>query len=102
MIRRLVTRAMLVNVALIGCTVALELIFVRPAAASIFGSGLNSFDIEFVTIVRGDDVLDGPNVGKEAIINDLDAYTVFFEGSPPNTPDVNWEEEMVVAVALGA
>src|SRR5215213_6692287 len=58
-------------------------------------------DIEYVTIVRGENVLDGPKAAKEEVISDQETYTTFFEGSPPNTPDVNWEEEMVVAVALG-
>jgi hypothetical protein len=56
-------------------------------------------DIEYVTISQGED--DGPKAAKEVVINDLDAYAAFFDGSPPNTPDVNWEEEMVVGVALG-
>jgi hypothetical protein len=56
-------------------------------------------DIEYVTLSQGED--DGPEAAKEEVINNQDAYTTFFDGSPPNTPDVNWEEEMVVAVALG-
>jgi hypothetical protein len=56
-------------------------------------------DIKYVTISQGED--DGPKSSKEEVISNEDAYTTFFDGSPPNTPDVNWEEEMVVAVALG-
>jgi hypothetical protein len=67
-------------------------------------------DIEYTTIVEGefggpklggDPGLLEPRVPKTEVIQSQDAYTAFFEGSPPNTPDVNWEEEMVVAVALG-
>jgi hypothetical protein len=56
-------------------------------------------EIEYVTISRGED--GGPKDAKEEVINNQDAYKSFFDGSPPNTPDVNWEEEMIVAVALG-
>jgi hypothetical protein len=56
-------------------------------------------DIEFVTIAQGE--FDGPKAAKEEVIRTQDAYTAFFEGSPPNTPDVNWDEEEVLAVSLG-
>lgn len=56
-------------------------------------------DLEYVTIDQGE--FGGPKVAKEEVISSQDAYTTFFEDSPPNTPDVNWEEEMVLAVALG-
>jgi len=56
-------------------------------------------EIEYVTISQGED--GGPKDAKESVISDQDAYKSFFDGSPPNTPDVNWEEEIVVAVALG-
>lgn len=56
-------------------------------------------DIEFVTIAQGE--FDGPKAAKEEVVKNQDAYAVFFEGSPPNAPDVNWNEEDVLAVALG-
>jgi hypothetical protein len=42
-----------------------------------------------------------PQAAKEEWIRDQDVYTAFFEGSQPDRPDVNWEEEMVLAVSLG-
>src|SRR5215213_9373716 len=62
-------------------------------------TGLPVEDVEYVTISRGED--GGPTSAKEEIINDPDAYVAFFDGSPPDEPDLDWEEEMAVAVALG-
>jgi hypothetical protein len=56
-------------------------------------------DIEFVTIAQGE--FEGPKAAKEEVIKNQDAFAAFFEGSPPNTPDVNWNEEVVLVVALG-
>jgi hypothetical protein len=56
-------------------------------------------DIEFTTVAQGE--YDGPHTAKEEVIRSLDDYSAFFDGSPPNNPDVDWEKEVILAVALG-
>jgi hypothetical protein len=55
--------------------------------------------IEFTTVAQG--VYDGPHTTKEEVIRNRDEYRAFFDGSPPNDPDVDWDNEVIVAVALG-
>jgi hypothetical protein len=55
--------------------------------------------IAFTTVAHGQQ--DGPKTAKEEVIGSHAAYTAFFDGSPPDSSDVNWDEEIVVAVALG-
>ncbi len=56
-------------------------------------------NIEYVSIAQGED--GGPKEAKEEVITSQGAYSAFFDDSPPVLPDVDWEHEMVVAVALG-
>lgn len=56
-------------------------------------------NIAFTTVAQ--EQQGGPKTAKEAVIGSQGDYTAFFDGAPPDSPDVNWEEEIVVAVALG-
>lgn len=55
--------------------------------------------IEFTTVTQGE--YGGPQTAKEAVILSQDDYSAFFNGSPPNNPDVDWTNDVIIAVALG-
>jgi hypothetical protein len=61
--------------------------------------GEPSTNIEFVTLAQ--DEQGGPATAKEEVIESQDGYTSFFDGSPPNSPKVDWSQEVAIAVALG-
>ncbi|MGB3954637.1 MAG: hypothetical protein WBL05_05055 [Brooklawnia sp.] len=54
--------------------------------------------IEFTTVAEGS--RGGPEVATEVVIRDAAAFADFFGGEPP-TADIDWENEVVTAVALG-
>lgn len=54
--------------------------------------------IEFTTVAEGS--RGGPEVATEVVIRDAAAFAGFFGGEPP-AADIDWENEVVTAVALG-